>query len=62
MKRSQIQIAIDKVNAEIAELGRVRDRLEAVAKEPKAKREKKAKTPKLLGVTQDGSMPERMRG
>jgi len=48
LKRSQIQQAIDKVNAEIAELGRVRDRLEAVANvQPRLKRERKAKPVKV---------------
>ena len=44
-KRSQIQQAIDKVNAEIHELMKVRERLEAVATtQPKLKRERKLKT------------------
>jgi hypothetical protein len=62
VKKSQIQIAIDKVNAEISELAAVKVRLEAVASvQPKLKAVRKAKTPKP-GITQDGSMPERMRG
>lgn len=55
MKKSAIQIALEKIEAEIAELGRVRDRLEAVAKEPKAKRERK---PKPVRVESTRSLSE----
>jgi hypothetical protein len=62
VKKSQIQIAIDKVNAEISALVAVKERLEAVASvQPKLKAVRKAKPPKP-GITQDGSQPERMRG
>ena len=43
MKKSQIQTAIDKIDAEIQELAKVRERLVNVVIQPKVKRERKLK-------------------